>query len=93
MTVAVRVLLPVGVTAFSATLSNCTISGNSAVIGGGIVNQATLSVSASCIIQTRASGGGGGDGIGALVTLKKTTVALNLASTSSAHIDGTVTYL
>jgi hypothetical protein len=46
------------------------------------------------------AGGTNGEGIGggldvttgSVVTLKKTTVALNVASTSNNNIDGTVTY-
>ena len=85
----------------STTVTGTNVLGNSAAGGGGISNQATLSVASSNISFNRAIGGTDGDGIGGglyvtsggVVTLKKSTVSLNLASTSNNDIFGTVTYL
>ena len=41
-------------------LINCTVSGNSAISGGGIYNQATLNVTSSNIINNSATSKGGG---------------------------------
>ncbi len=44
----------------TATLTNCTVSGNSAANGGGIFNQGTLNVSSSSIKKNEATSDGGG---------------------------------
>ena len=60
------------------TLTNCTVSGNSLRISGSAGD---------------GSGGGLYVATGGVVTLKKTTVAIDFASFSNGNIYGTVTYL
>ena len=48
----------------TTTLTNCTVSGNSAVAGGGIYNNGTLSVANSTVSGNEALGNAAGGGFG-----------------------------
>ncbi len=48
----------------TATLTNCTVSGNSATNGGGISNAGTLTLTNCTIVNNAANGGTGGNGGG-----------------------------
>ncbi len=61
----------------TTTLTNCTVSGNSAVAGGGISNHGTLNVASSNIINNQAIGGAGGAGIGGGILSNGGSVALS----------------
>ncbi len=72
----------------TATLTNCTVSGNSAVAGGGISNLGTLSVANSNISKNEALGNAAGGGFGGgieddssgVLTVSGSTFDANLAS-------------
>src|SRR5262249_20198043 len=76
------------------TVTNCTLSGNSASItGGGIYNRDALTVTNSTLSSNAASFDGGGfyNYPGSNTTLRNTIAAQNHATRSAPDIYGTVT--
>jgi hypothetical protein len=65
----------------TATLTNCTVTGNSAGAGGGIFNNSTLAVSNSTLSGNSATGSGGGldNASGATATVTGSNVKKNSA--------------
>ena len=75
------------------TLSNCTISGNSAtILGGGINNAGTLTLN-NCTVSGNNANEGGGIRNNGTLTLNNTTVSNNTSSTTGGGIEkyGTLT--
>src|SRR5207245_954966 len=76
----------------SLTLTNSTVSGNSAYYGGGIYNRGTLSMN-SCTIafNTEPAGHGGVYSYGATLTTRNTIMADNRDPSGSGDFSGTIT--
>jgi Right handed beta helix region len=72
----------------TATIDDCTISGNSAFQGGGVYNNGTA-VFSGCTISGNSAGAGGGGGLlnTGTATLEDCTIANNDASSGSALYD------
>jgi predicted outer membrane repeat protein len=77
----------------TATLINCTLSGNSAVLGGGVDNYGTATLANCTLSGNAASRGGGGMGnFGGTATLTNCTLAGNSAGVGGGmENDGTAT--
>ncbi|MBI3410157.1 MAG: tandem-95 repeat protein [Planctomycetes bacterium] len=71
------------------TLTNCTLSGNTSIFGGAIVNFSTLTAKA-CTIAGNSAAQGGGINASSGTVLENTIVALNTASSSGPDVLGTV---
>ena len=69
------------------TINNCTVSGNSAGLGGGIFNGGTLTIANSTVSGNSASTGGGtyNDGAGT-ETITNSTFSGNMATPSGGGI-------
>src|SRR5262249_61904223 len=75
----------------TTTLSNCTVSGNSAVAGGGVANQGTLSVASCTINNNTATSAGGGistTGVGSTATITNSVINSNQFNSSRTAIAG-----
>ena len=70
-------------------MTDCTVSGNSAVEGGGISNQGTLIVANSDIVKNQATSAGGGiSTTGGTATITNSTIKNNQVNSNGTALGG-----